>query len=56
MAIYIAFSINIVVAFDAFLEGYYNEILPGGPGDTRGVANLPFTTDTNRAADGNSLD
>ena len=38
--------------YDAFRDGYLNTVLPGGPGDTRNVSALPFTTDTNRDSDG----
>ena len=38
--------------YKAYRDGFFNDVLPGGPGDTRDTPNLPFTTDTNRLADG----
>lgn len=49
---YFFIALSVVHAYDAFREGYFNSILPGGPGDDRNVPNLPFTTDTNRLSDG----
>jgi hypothetical protein len=50
--LFIYYLAKIVFSYDAILEGFYNSILPGGPGDTRGLPNVPFTTDTNRLSDG----
>jgi hypothetical protein len=38
--------------YDAFRDGFAHSILPGGPGDSRNIPALPFTTDTDRVADG----
>jgi hypothetical protein len=38
--------------YKAYRDGFFNDVLPGGPGDTRNTPNLPFTTDTNRLSDG----
>lgn len=41
-----------IYALDQFREGFYNTDLPGGPNDPRGLPPIPFSTDTNRFADG----
>lgn len=45
-------SLLLVQAIEQFREGYYNGSLPGGYDDARGIPPLPFSTDTNRLADG----
>mmetsp|Transcript_14430 Transcript_14430/g.21685 ORF Transcript_14430/g.21685 Transcript_14430/m.21685 type:complete len:370 (-) Transcript_14430:94-1203(-) len=49
---YFYLTIVNVCGYDAFRDGYFNDVLPGGPGDDRNTPNLPFTTDTNRLSDG----
>lgn len=46
------FHLSSVHALDQFREGYVNTVLPGSAGDIRGMPPLPFSTDTNRFADG----
>ena len=45
-------SLEKVGALDQFREGFVNTILPGSLEDTRNLPPLPFSTDTNRFADG----
>jgi hypothetical protein len=41
-----------VGALDQFREGFVNTVLPGSVGDTRDFPPFPYSTDTNRLADG----
>lgn len=53
MCIILAFiCAHSVHGLEQFREGFVNTILPGSAGDTRGIPPLPFSTDTNRFADG----
>lgn len=52
LTLYSLWSFSKVGALDQFREGFVNTVLPGSSGDSRGIPPLPFSTDTNRFADG----